>query len=282
MMDAPAKSVQEELQEENEALKKANQRLEKNFEEMLFLLLQILEFRILGARDRAILGRTAAEYISDRMNLGEGEKKRIAMAAFLHEIGKIGLPYGTIARDCPSPPSSWHAVFQHHPVIGAMLVSTLTGFKESAHDIYHQLENYDGSGVPDKLREEELSVGARILRAINLFEGMFAAGKTTAEAVQRIRESANKSLDPKIAAFAAEFLIENDKSFSCDRVKCSLGDLRAGMVLAEDVCTCNGIKLLPKGICLQEHMLRVLVERDQFDPIPGGVYVCRPVNNNPE
>ena len=54
------------------------------------------------------------------------------------------------------------------------------------------------------------------------------------------------------------------------------------MVLAEDVYTCNGIKLLPKGICLRDHMLRVLVERNQFDPIPGGVYIFRPVDNNPE
>ena len=152
-------------------MKKANQRLEKNFEEMLFLLLQILDFRILGARDRAILGRTAAEYISDKMNLGEGEKKRIAMAAFLHEIGKIGLPYGTITRDCPSPPSSWHAVFQHHPVIGAMLVSTLTGFKESAHDIYHQLENYDGSGVPDKLRGKSYLSGRELFEPLTYLKG---------------------------------------------------------------------------------------------------------------
>jgi len=263
-----------ELQEENEALKTANQRLEKNIEEMLFFLLQILEFRVPGARDRAVSAKIAAESISEKMKLGDSEKKKIGTAALLHEIGKIGLPNEAVTKD-PSP-SSGNNAFQHHPVIGAMFVSTLTGFKEAAHDIYHQLENFDGSGVPDKLREEELTLGARILRAINLYEEVLMQGKTTDDAVRCIRSAANRSLDPRVAEFAAEFLIENDRSFPCDRLKCSLGDLREGMVLAEDIYTCQGIKLLPKGVRLQEHMLQVLLARDQFDPIPGGIYVCRP------
>jgi response regulator RpfG family c-di-GMP phosphodiesterase len=282
MMNSPTESPGEELQAANEALKKANQHLEKNIEEMIVLLIQILEFRVPGARDRAISAKGAARYVSDRMNLGEAEKKKIAIAAFLHEIGKVGLPDGVIAKDGSSLPSSDRFVFQHYPVIGAMLVSTLTGFKEVAHDIYHQLENYDGSGVPDKLIEEELTLGARILRAINLYEESFSAGKSPDECIQRIRMSTNKSLDPRIAGFIVEFLIEKGKRFSCDAVRMSLSDLQPGMALAEDIYTRNGIKLLPKGVCLQEHMLRVLVERNQTDPIPGGVYVCKDIKNNPE
>jgi hypothetical protein len=35
------------------------------------------------------------------------------------------------------------------------------------------------------------------------------------------------------------------------------------------------VKLLPKGVRLQDHMIEILVHRSRKDPIVGGVHVYR-------
>jgi hypothetical protein len=50
------------------------------------------------------------------------------------------------------------------------------------------------------------------------------------------------------------------------------------MVIAEDVYASSGVKLIPKGVKLQEHTLQVLMERNSRDPIIGGIYVMKTGN----
>ncbi len=60
------KHLQDELRQEKEELIRAKERLEKNLEELISLLLQILETRIPGSSDRARMARAVAEYIGAR------------------------------------------------------------------------------------------------------------------------------------------------------------------------------------------------------------------------
>jgi len=41
----------------------------------------------------------------------------------------------------------------------------------------------------------------------------------------------------------------------------------------EDVYASSGIKLVPKGIRVQEKMLAIIMERNKTDPIIGGIYI---------
>jgi len=153
-----------------------------------------------------------------------------------------------------------------------MVISTITGYKDSADFVYHQLENNDGSGFPDGHTGEEIPVGAKILRAIVFAEELHSQGLVTEEVVDHIRLSMHTILDQTIANLLIEFLVaENSKS--TDKEKIPIDELAAGMVLAEDVYGASGIKLLPKGVLLQEKILALLRERNATDAIVGGVYV---------
>ena len=259
--------------EEAELVKKVDEALEKNLKETLFLLLQIAEIRVPGAMGRATLAKDAAEYVAQKLDLKEDEVKRIRRAATLHEIGKVGLPDDVIVKKYEDLSPYDRSLFQKYPVVGSMLVSTLSGLKESARDMHHQLENFDGSGLPDHLMEEEIPIGARILRAINFCEALSGQGKTVEDSVQEIHRSAKKELDPRVAFLLAEFLTENNKQFCNDTLKLQVNELMPGMKIAQDIYTYSGTKLLPKEVRLQEQMLRILIERNEYDPIPGGVYV---------
>jgi HD-GYP domain-containing protein (c-di-GMP phosphodiesterase class II) len=156
-----------------------------------------------------------------------------------------------------------------------MIVSTVTGFKESANVIYHQLENYDGSGIPDGLMGDEISIGAKIIRAIVFQEELYRAGLSTEGVIGHVKSSLNKALDPFISDHLINFLEERDKSLFTNKLRLSLDELKEGMTLAEDVYSANGIKLLPKGVTIQEKIIKILNERNSADPIIGGIYVFK-------
>jgi len=267
------KGLQDALRREKEELAKANELLGKNLEELISFLLQTIEVRLPGANDRAKRSRAIAEYIVHRLELPEQERKAILIASLLHEVGKIGLPESMIGKDWKTYSPEEKRLFRQHPIIGAMMVSMISGFRNFSMCIRHQLENYDGTGTPEGLQAEEIPLGARMLRAL-VFHGMLLErGQSKKEILQEIQFSENRTLDPRISNLLVQFIIENDQALSSDHQKMTMSELKVGMILAEDVYASSGIKLLPKGGQLQERTLQLLIEHHQADPIIGGVYV---------
>ncbi len=269
------KNLQDELMEEREKFKAANQLLEVNFKELIAVLLKILEIQIPGARDRALFAKKAAEYITLNMAIGQDETKKIVFSSIMHEMGKTGLPQNLVKKNYQDLSTAEQEVFHQHPLVGSVIISNISGYKESAEDVYHQYENFDGSGLPDHLRGTEITIGARILRAINLEEELFKAGSSSDDVVEQVRLAAGKHLDPSVAAYLAAFLIENKDSLSQDKEKISVDELRTGMVVAEDIYSSNGTKIIPRNAQIKDWMLNIILERNAVDPIIGGVYIFR-------
>jgi response regulator RpfG family c-di-GMP phosphodiesterase len=269
------KNLQDELVEEKEKLKAANRLLEVNFRELIAVLLKILEIQIPGASDRAGIAKEAARYIATNMGINPDETKGIVFGALMHELGKTGLPQTIIKKSCQDLSTEEQEVFHQHPLIGSIIISTISGFKGSADDIYHQYENYDGSGLPSRLMGNEISTGARILRSINFQEELFGIGLSTENLIERIRLAMGKQLDPSVASHLVNFLIQNDDKLSQNKDRISVEDLTVGMVVAEDIYSSNGTKIVPKNVEIKDWMLSIILERNVVDPIIGGIYVFK-------
>ena len=267
------RGLREELREEKQMLEEANELLERNFKELTAILLKILEVRIPGTNDRAETAKSAAEYLAARLDIRKEARKNLIFGALMHEMGKIGLPDEMATKHYNAVPPGSLRLFQQYATVGSMIVSTITGFKDAAEAVYHQLENYDGSGFPDGLMGEEIPLGARILRAIVYAEEACAQGESTDAAVDKIRLAMHSILDPKVANPIMEFLLERRRKDG-DKHKVPIEALQVGMVVADDVYAASGVKLLPKGVKLQEKMVALLVERNKTDPIIGGVYIA--------
>jgi response regulator RpfG family c-di-GMP phosphodiesterase len=269
------KTLQNELVQEKEKVETANQLLNKNFKELIAILLKILEVQIPGASDRAHTAKEIAEYITGNIDIEEEEIKKIIFGALLHEIGKTGLPDNIIKKKYIDLSTHEQEIFHQHPLIGSIIISTISGFKDAAYDVYHQFENYNGSGLPDGLMNNEITIGARILRGINYQEELFGAGISTENVIEQVRLSMNKVLDPVIATFLVDYLIKNDNILSHNKEKISIENIRTGMVVAEDIYSSNGAKILPKNVRVEDWMLTIILQRDIVDPIIGGVYIYK-------
>jgi len=270
------KALQNELVKEKQKLQVANEHLKKNFKELVAVLLKILEIQIPGAGNRSDTAKAIAKYIAAELELDEEKKKNIIFGAVLHEIGKIGLPEKIIKSDLKHLGPQEIELHYQFPVIGSLIVSTFTGYSDAAYDVCHQCENFDGSGVPDGLMKDQITVGSKILRAILFQEELFMLGHSLQEVIEHIRSAMNTKLDPVISTYLVNYLMENKKGFSISKNKIPIEELKAGMVLEDDIYSASGVKILPKGASLTERIVEIILKRNLVDPVVGGVSVHKP------
>jgi HD-GYP domain-containing protein (c-di-GMP phosphodiesterase class II) len=93
------------------------------------------------------------------------------LGGFLHDIGKISIPDSILGkRGKLTGPE--HDIVKTHPGIGATLIQEhpLGGLALSAVHQHH--EWYNGNGYPDGLREDEITVFARIVSIADAFDAL--------------------------------------------------------------------------------------------------------------
>ncbi len=99
------------------------------------------------------------------------ELELLKFAASIHDIGKIAINEFVINKPGRFTEAEYIMV-QQHAKIGANLVENLD-IDPSIHSIIlNHHENFDGSGYPNKIKGEEIPVGARIIRIADTYDAL--------------------------------------------------------------------------------------------------------------
>ncbi|QGG46531.1 HD-GYP domain-containing protein [Heliorestis convoluta] len=114
-----------------------------------------------------------SKLIAERMGLPEETVERIAMAATLHDIGKIGID-SSILRKPGGLTDAEYAEIKMHVIIGEQIISQVPDFRDLAATLAAHHEWYNGKGYPEGLAGEEIPLGARIIAVADSFEAMTA------------------------------------------------------------------------------------------------------------
>ncbi len=118
----------------------------------------------LGAHDRRTRGhservRTLADLLAEEAGLSDEERDKLRWGALLHDIGKLAVP-GDILNKPDRPDEDEWATLQRHPEEGAHLVEPLvTWLGPWAGAVGHHHEKWDGTGYPQGLAGEDISLG---------------------------------------------------------------------------------------------------------------------------
>ena len=109
--------------------------------------------------------------IADEMDLSDDEKKRVLVGAILHDIGKIGIKDAVLSK--PGRLSDEEKeMFDQHPDIGSKIMRPIKQLEDVIPMIRHHHEFYDGTGSPDKLKGEQIPLGARIIAVADTYDAM--------------------------------------------------------------------------------------------------------------
>jgi HD-GYP domain-containing protein (c-di-GMP phosphodiesterase class II) len=126
----------------------------------------------------------------------------LARGAYLHDIGKLGIPDGVLLKPGPLTPDE-RTLMQQHVQIGFELVKGIPFLADAAEIVLTHHERYDGSGYPHGLKAEETLMGARIFAVADSFDAItsdrpyrrassFETGRET------IRCEAGRLFDPQV------------------------------------------------------------------------------------
>jgi len=144
-----------------------------------------------------------ATALAQAAELEREEVKKIRLAAFLHDLGKVDIPEEILNK--PGPLSAAEKeLCQCHPVTGADIVQQIKSLEEIVPLIRHHHERYDGQGYPDGLAGEEIPLGARIIALADSFDAMitnrpYRRARTYQEAIEIVKKEAGGQFDPHLA-----------------------------------------------------------------------------------
>ncbi|GLS89644.1 phosphodiesterase [Psychromonas marina] len=101
------------------------------------------------------------------------ESEKIKSASPLHDLGKIGIPDHILHKPGSFTPEEWK-IMQSHVEIGYELVrySNQDILKYAALISYQHHEKWDGSGYPNGLKGEEISLVGRIASLADVFDAL--------------------------------------------------------------------------------------------------------------
>jgi diguanylate cyclase (GGDEF)-like protein/putative nucleotidyltransferase with HDIG domain len=194
--DRPKSFTVEEIRicgEIAERVIKAIGRIEKNISErdsyleIIKSMIDIFEAKNPETRDHSKNISRLAGRISNALDIQKEEQNEIRTAAYLHDIGKLGLSENKLKDE-----TSLIA----HPSIGARLVSSVQELKNLAPAIRHHHENWDGSGYPDGLEGSSIPLYSRIISIANNYEKFLKKSASPQEALDKMKES--ELFDPEI------------------------------------------------------------------------------------
>ena len=109
--------------------------------------------------------------IAEAMNVSRDTISSLVLGAFLHDVGKIGIPDRILLKPGKLDRDEFK-VMQTHAVLGVEIVAGnpwLTGAEQT---IRHHHERFDGSGYPDGLSGTAIPLAARIFAVADVFDAL--------------------------------------------------------------------------------------------------------------
>jgi diguanylate cyclase (GGDEF)-like protein/putative nucleotidyltransferase with HDIG domain len=139
--------------------------------------------------------------IGRELGLSQAELDLLGHAALFHDIGKLAIPDSILLKPASLTEEEW-ALMQRHADEGARIIDRLGFLGDAVPAIRHHHERFDGTGYPDRLRHEEIPLGARIIHVADALDSMlttriYRAARPLEEALAELRSAAGTQFCPR-------------------------------------------------------------------------------------
>jgi diguanylate cyclase (GGDEF)-like protein/putative nucleotidyltransferase with HDIG domain len=142
--------------------------------------------------------------IGRELGLSQVELDLLGHAALFHDIGKLAVPDSILLKPASLTDEEW-ALMQRHADEGARIIDRLGFLGDAVPAIRHHHERFDGTGYPDRLSQDEIPLGARIIHVADALDSMlttriYRAARPLEEALEELRGAAGTQFCPRCVA----------------------------------------------------------------------------------
>lgn len=267
--------IQDMLDDHLETSKK-NERLSQINTEMVEFSVRLISLLLEDETGHNSRIAQQAKLIAQSMELSDKEQKVIYLSGLYYSIGMISIPQHlrnlTIEKMTYSDRKEWMSFVQN----SAKILSEIQLLKPTTHIISHIFEHVDGSGLPDKLQDEEIPMGSKVLALVIHYDRLLM-GKVYQTPLSQ--EQAFAKLQPLIGkVFDSKVYLHFKKLFEQPHLNqfeyaISLDKLKQNMVASEDVYNQNNQKLLAKNTSITNVMIESLARYQENVGHPVVVYI---------
>jgi len=159
--------------------------------------------------------------IGEEMGFSEKEMDILHRGGLLHDIGKLGIPNEILDKSGKLTQKEKKTV-QKHARLGARILEPIAPYTDIMLIVLQHHENYDGTGYPDGLAGEEISLFSRIFALADRFEAIttdrpYRKAFSFHQAIDFIAHMAGTEFDPKVIE---AFLRAQEKTGNLSPRKC--------------------------------------------------------------
>lgn len=142
--------------------------------------------------------------LAEAMELPKHEIADLIVGAFLHDVGKIGIP-DSILRKPGKLSDDEFTIMKTHPLLGIEIVADNPWLAGAAPIIRYHHERFDGSGYPEGLHGKAIPQLARIFAVVDVFDALtserpYKKSMPLADAISIIQKDLKLHFDPVVVS----------------------------------------------------------------------------------
>lgn len=194
--------LEQMVAERTEQVESAMRQVENTYDATLQALGAALDMRATEVAGHSLRVSRYSEEIARRMGYdGEG-LRNILRGAFLHDIGKLGIPDAILLKNGRLTTQE-KLVMESHVRLGYEMVRRIEFLEAAAEIVLNHQERFDGFGYPQGVKGEEIPLPARIFTVADALDAMtsnrpYRAALPFAVARAEIVRESGRQFDPDV------------------------------------------------------------------------------------
>ena len=200
-----------ELKYKNRQLQLLNEEIESTLKETMLAIGKIEEIRSSSTSRHTKRVAILSTIVAKEYGLSDEQVKLIEIASPLHDIGKVGIADAILNKPGKLTQDEFTNIKSHSLFGYNILKNSKREILQTAAAIaYEHHERYDGTGYPQGLKGEEISVYARIVAIVDVFDVLlsrrvYKEAWSKEDVVAFFKEQRGKHFEPKLV----DILLEN-------------------------------------------------------------------------
>lgn len=111
--------------------------------------------------------------LGKELGLSQEDQDTLEIAGIIHDVGKVGIPEYILNKPGKLTEEEFD-IIKIHPILGEKICRPIGAFKKYLDPIRHHHEKLDGSGYPDGLKGNDISLITRILSIADIFDALYS------------------------------------------------------------------------------------------------------------